>query len=168
MRHGFGINTDLFETNILNLAVVVGVVVTFVGKAVSELLEQRRTMILSTLSETDQKVKEAQKQLDEAKKSVEIARLSANDIRTKAMQAVEQENLLIKQQLDESLQYLKDRGRQSIQLERQRIVGMIAQQVSTLALDRTETKLLKAFEQGYKQTELNQQHIRETFRKLKR
>lgn len=28
---GFGINTNIFETNIINLAVVVGVVVSFVG-----------------------------------------------------------------------------------------------------------------------------------------
>ena len=29
---GFGFNTNIFETNIINLAAVVGIVVSFVGK----------------------------------------------------------------------------------------------------------------------------------------
>jgi hypothetical protein len=42
MRYGFGFNTDIFETNVLNLAVVVAIVVTVVGDAVATLLDQRR------------------------------------------------------------------------------------------------------------------------------
>jgi F-type H+-transporting ATPase subunit c len=42
MGHDFGINTDVFETNILNLVVVISIVVTVVGDAVSQLLENRR------------------------------------------------------------------------------------------------------------------------------
>ena len=55
MRQGFGFNTNLFETNVLNLAVVVGIVVTVVGDAVQSLLDQRRQNILSTLAEADKK-----------------------------------------------------------------------------------------------------------------
>ena len=40
--HGFGINTNILETNVINLAVVIAVVVTFVGDAVRELLENRK------------------------------------------------------------------------------------------------------------------------------
>jgi F-type H+-transporting ATPase subunit b len=68
MRNGFGLNTNLFETNVLNLAVVVGVVVTVVGDALSVLLKQRRETILSTLQEADDKAIEAKNRLDEAKK----------------------------------------------------------------------------------------------------
>ena len=68
MRQGFGFNTDLFETNVLNLAVVVGIVVTVVGDAVQSLLDQRRQNILSTLAEADKKAREAQKRLEEAQK----------------------------------------------------------------------------------------------------
>ena len=37
--HGFGINTNILETNVINLAVVIAVVISFVGDAVRELLE---------------------------------------------------------------------------------------------------------------------------------
>ena len=42
MRQGFGLNTNLFETNLLNLSVVIAVVVTVVGDAFSEILAQRQ------------------------------------------------------------------------------------------------------------------------------
>jgi F-type H+-transporting ATPase subunit b len=61
LRQGFGLNTNLFETNILNLAVVVGVVIKVVGDSLQSLLSQRRKTILSTLQEADLKAKKAKK-----------------------------------------------------------------------------------------------------------
>jgi F0F1-type ATP synthase membrane subunit b/b' len=55
MRHGFGFNTNLLETNVLNLRVVVRIVVKVVGESLRELLDQRRQTILSTLQEADKK-----------------------------------------------------------------------------------------------------------------
>jgi len=40
--NGFGINTNILETNIINLAVVIAIVISFVGDALRELLETRR------------------------------------------------------------------------------------------------------------------------------
>jgi len=40
--HGFGFNTNILETNVINLAVVIAVVVSFVGDAVRELLKNRK------------------------------------------------------------------------------------------------------------------------------
>ena len=46
---GFGFNTNVFETNIINLAAVVGIVVSFVGKNLSSLLEDRKNTIVKNL-----------------------------------------------------------------------------------------------------------------------
>ena len=172
IRQGFGFNTDLFETNILNLTVVVGIVVTFVGDALRNLLDQRRQMILSTLQEVDQKAKEVQQRLKEAQESVETARIRAEEIRSQAVQTIEQENVIIQQILKDDLLRLQERGRQRIQLERQRIIQSIAQQVANMTLKIAEGSLLISFSsQGSgisKQKELNDIHVRETFRQLKR
>jgi F-type H+-transporting ATPase subunit b len=69
MRHGFGFNTNLIETNVLNLRVVVRIVVKVVGDAVKNILDERRQIILSTLQEADKKERKIQQQLREAKKS---------------------------------------------------------------------------------------------------
>ena len=172
IRQGFGLKTDLFETNILNLTVVLGIVVTFVGDALRNLLDQRRQIILSTLQEVDQKAKEVQQRLKEAQESVETARLRAQEIRSQAVQTVEQENVIIQKILKEDLLRLQERSRQRIQLERQRMIQLVAQQVANMTLKMAEGSLLMSFSsQGSaisKQKELNDIHVRETFRQLKR
>jgi F-type H+-transporting ATPase subunit b len=171
-RYGFGFNTDLFETNVLNLRVVLGIVVTFVGDALRTLLDQRRQIILATLQEVDKKAKEIQQRLEDARKSVETARLRAEEIRNQAIQAVDKENITIQRQLKDELNRLQERGRQGIQLERQRIIQFVAQQVANMTLKTAENSLLITFgPQGpgrSKQKELNDMHVRETFSQLKR
>jgi F-type H+-transporting ATPase subunit b len=171
-RQGFGFKTDLFETNILNLAVVVAVVITFVGDALRTLLDQRREIILLTLQEVDQKARRVQAQLERARELVETSRLRAQEIQTQTIKTIEQEEITIQEQLKEDLARLQESGRQRIQLERQRIIQTIAQQVANITLIMVENTLLTAFgRQGKaiaKQKELNDMHVRDTFRQLKR
>jgi F-type H+-transporting ATPase subunit b len=55
MRRAFGLNTNILDTNLLDLIVVIGVVVVFVGDAFTVVLAQRRHMVLCRLREADQK-----------------------------------------------------------------------------------------------------------------
>jgi F0F1-type ATP synthase membrane subunit b/b' len=172
IRQGFGIKTDLFETNILNLRVVLGIVVTFVGDALRTLLDQRKQIILLTLQEVDQKAKEVQQQLEDAREAVETARSRAQEIRNQAIQTVEQENVRIQQMLKDDLYRIQEIGKQRIKLERQRIIQVVAQQVAQMTLKIAEGRLLITFNSQdrsrSKQKELNDIHVRETFRQLKR
>jgi len=171
MSSDFGFNTDVFETNVLNLAVVLGVVVTVVGDALSSLLEKRRQTILTTLQEVEQKSKAAQQQLIDARKAVETARLYAQEIRTRATQDAEQESSKIRKQLKIELQRIRDRGDQAIKIEYQRTVQGITQQVTQGALFTAEKVLSSSLgpsgQSFLKQTELNEIYIRDTFRQLK-
>jgi F-type H+-transporting ATPase subunit b len=69
MRHGFGFNTNLIETNVLNLRVVVRIVVKVVGDAVKNILDERRQIILSTLQEADKKERKNSTTTERSKKS---------------------------------------------------------------------------------------------------
>lgn len=129
LRQGFGFNTDLFETNILNLAVVVGIVVTFVVDALSTLLAQRRKIILAIIQEADRKARNVQQQLEEAKKSVEVARQRAQEIRIQTARTIEQEKLALQKQLEEDLRQLREARDQRMQLERQRVVRSTAKKL---------------------------------------
>ena len=172
ISQGFGFNTDLFETNILNLRVVLGVVVTFVGDALRSLLDQRRKIILLTLQEVDQKAKEVQQRLEEAQRSVEVARNRAQEIRNQATKTIEQENLIIQESLRADLLRIQEGRKQRIKLERQRILQSVAQKVAKITLRRAEGTLLITFSSKRKsrpkQKELNDMHVRATFQQLKR
>jgi len=171
MRSGFGLSTDLFETNILNLAVVVGIVVVVVGDAFSSLLDQRQKNVLATLQEADNVAREARQRLEDARQSLDAVRLRAKEILIQARKSIEQENSLTYEQLKENLHRLQESGRQTVQLERQRTIQGIAQQVADLAIVSAESKLLTALrtqESNHsKQKELNEVHVFETFSRLK-
>jgi F-type H+-transporting ATPase subunit b len=152
MGHGFGLNTRFLETNVLNLAVVLVIVVTVVGDAFKALLDQRRTIILLALKEADLKSIDAQKEIEEALATLEISRLRAKEIRDQAVRTVEQENVLREQELKKSINRLKESSSQSIQLERQRIVQSIVQEVSKSALSRAERTLWTTFKESGSQS----------------
>jgi len=170
LRQGFGLNTNLFETNVLNLAVVFRVVIKVVGDSLNTLLDQRRKSILSTLQEVDQKAKEAKQRLREAQKTLEEARSRCQEICIQTTQAVERENCTAQERLERDRRRLQERRNQAIQLERQRTAQSISYQVSNLALTSAENTLLKIFaSQGTsisKQKKLNEICIRETFCQL--
>jgi len=171
MRHGFGFNTNLLETNVLNLGVVVRIVVKVVGDALRELLDQRRKAIVSTLTEADKKKEDLQQQLDVAKEAVKIARITAEDIRSQSIQTIDQENYAIEEKLKKDLDLLQKSSNQAIELERQRAMQSITQQVVSVALKTAENKLTISLNpkgpSSSKQKDLNNLHVKETFRKLK-
>ena len=69
----FGFNTNLLETNVLNLAVVLAIVLTYVGDAIRGLLENRKQTILTNFREADQRATEAQDRLRQAQVELEQA-----------------------------------------------------------------------------------------------
>jgi F-type H+-transporting ATPase subunit b len=172
MRQVFGINTNLFETNILNLGVVVRVVVTVLGDSLKSLLDQRLKKIVTILEETDKKVAGARNDLDEALKFSEIARFTAQEIRVKALESVEREKLIIRDQLKRDLQRFNEIGQKIVQLERQKAMQVLIRRISNLALDSAEDILFMALVGSkdmvqVKQIELNEIRVRETLNKLK-
>lgn len=171
MRSGFGLSTDLFETNILNLAVVIRIVVNVVGDAVSNLLDQRKKNVLASLQEADNVARDASERLEEARLSMETVRGQAQEILSQARTSIEQENRVAQKRLKENVQRLQERGRQTVQLERQRAIQVIIQQVSDLAMVSAENKLLSSLGSREincsKQKKLNELHVFETFNQLK-
>lgn len=168
--HGFGINTNILETNVLNLAVVIGVVVTVVGDAVRGLLDTRRQTILASLQEADQKAAEAQERLNQARAALEAARTKAAQLRSQAASTAEQEAAALATQFSTDLARLREAARQGLQVQRQRAVQGLAQQVARLALSTAEATLVEQLVRGpgrSRQRELNERHVRETFRQLK-
>jgi len=56
---GFGINTNILETNVINLAVVIGVLVYFGGDILTSSLESRNGRILKSLRDAEAKIEQS-------------------------------------------------------------------------------------------------------------
>ena len=72
-NQGFGLNLNLFETNIINLAVVVFGLYKFLPNFLGGILQRRREAILAELKDAEHRLSEATNSLVDAKKELEAA-----------------------------------------------------------------------------------------------
>jgi len=105
---GFGINTNLLETNVLNLAVVIGVLVVFGGDVLTSILKNRQELIVKSLNDAEERFQEATAKLEAAKAQLEVAKTKAEEIRAQGLVTAKQgsENLLAR--AEEDIKRLED------------------------------------------------------------
>ena len=71
---GFGINLNLFETNLINLVIVIGVLFWFLKGFLGGMLERRRETILRDLQDAEKRLSTATSELAKAHKSFQLLR----------------------------------------------------------------------------------------------
>jgi len=77
---GFGLNLNLFETNIINLAVVIAALVWFLKGFLGGILERRRTSVLADLKDAEERLSKASTALAEAQQGLTQAQQRAEKI----------------------------------------------------------------------------------------
>lgn len=140
---GFGLNTNLLDTNIINLVVVLGILITFGGDALRSLLANRKQAILSTMKEAEEKANEAQRQLEEAKQALANAKNKAEEIRKQSVVSAEKEKNQILLQTEEDVKRLEQTKQEIIQLQQQTALQKLSKQITSLALTQVKERLLK-------------------------
>ena len=78
---GFGFNFNIFETNLVNLAIVIVLLVKFLSGFLSGILERRRTAILQDLQDAEKRLKTATDELAKAQADLAEANKRAEKIR---------------------------------------------------------------------------------------
>ena len=78
---GFGLNFNIFETNLVNLAIVIVLLVKFLSGFLGGILEKRRTAILQDLQDAEKRLKTATEQLAKAQADLAEANKKAEKIR---------------------------------------------------------------------------------------
>lgn len=138
---GFGINTDLLETNVLNLAVVIGVLVYFGSDILGGALKSRKELVLKSLADADNKFQEATDKLNQAKAQFESAKLKAGEIRAQGLVTAEQSSKKLLERVEEDIKRLDEVRLATIRFEEEKAVSDICQRVSRLALEQAIEKL---------------------------
>ncbi len=137
----FGFNTNILETNVLNLAVVLAIVITYVGDALRGLLANRKQTILNNFREADQRASEAQERLNQARLQLEKAKTKADEISQQAVFTVDQEKKLILSQTQEDIKRLSTIQQETLKFEQQKAQNELAQKLVRLALHQVREKL---------------------------
>lgn len=71
----FGVNTDIFETNLINQIILLVGLYVFLGNTLKESLAQRQAEINNRVADSEKRLREATERLNEAKKQLAQAQL---------------------------------------------------------------------------------------------
>jgi F-type H+-transporting ATPase subunit b len=129
LAEGFGFNTNLLETNILNLAVVLPLVFSLGKDTLTSILDSRREKILSSLRSADDRFKQAQLELDAAKSELALAAEKVKEIQSegqKTMEALRREETKRYEELHQRFEDLKE---ETIRFEEEKVVNAFRQQL---------------------------------------
>nr|QWW92766.1 ATP synthase I subunit [Thuidium sp. 49197] len=132
----FGPNTNLLETNLINLSVVLGLLVYFGKGVLNNLLSNRKQTILNTINDAEKRYDEATDKLNQARTRLERAKIKADEIRVNGLSQIEREKKELVNAADEDSKRLEDSKNATIRFEEQRAIEQVRQQVSRLALER--------------------------------
>nr|YP_010700237.1 ATP synthase CF0 subunit I [Euglena deses]WCH63381.1 ATP synthase CF0 subunit I [Euglena deses] len=140
---GFGINTDVFETNILNLSVVIGVLIYYGRIAFVEIIKNRKDIILKNLQDAENKFREAEENLAFAKKNFETAKNKAEQIRNQGSILSTQTAKTLLESVEENIKRLKLVNLSTIKLEEEKSINEVCLKLANLSLSKAIEKLNK-------------------------
>lgn len=137
----FALNTDILETNLINIVVLVIVLVQFVGGALTTSLADRKQKIIDNVNDAETRLSEAKERLNEANIQLAQTKVAIDKI-VQELQVTKVN--IIKAGADRIYQEMLTQMKASelaISLQEQKLLTQIKQQIITLAIKRVVTKL---------------------------
>nr|YP_010998111.1 CF0 subunit I [Oxandra polyantha]WPF64754.1 CF0 subunit I [Oxandra polyantha] len=130
----FGLNTDILATNLINLSVVVGVLIFFGKGVLTDLLDNRKQRILSTIQNSEELRGGAIEQLEKARARLRKAEMEADEYRVNGYSEIEREKQNLINATSENLEQLENYKNETIHFEQQRAINQVRQRVFQQAL----------------------------------
>nr|YP_010551420.1 CF0 subunit I [Vietsenia poilanei]YP_010551421.1 CF0 subunit I [Vietsenia poilanei]UTM93755.1 CF0 subunit I [Vietsenia poilanei]UTM93756.1 CF0 subunit I [Vietsenia poilanei] len=130
----FGFNTDILATNPINLSVVFGVLIFFGKGVLSDLLDNRKQKILSTIRNSEELRGGAIEQLEKARARLQKVEMEAEQFRVNGYSGIEQERLNLINSTSKTLEQLENYKNETVLFEQQRAINEVRQRVFQQAL----------------------------------
>nr|YP_001294170.1 ATP synthase CF0 B subunit [Buxus microphylla]A6MM22.1 RecName: Full=ATP synthase subunit b, chloroplastic; AltName: Full=ATP synthase F(0) sector subunit b; AltName: Full=ATPase subunit I [Buxus microphylla]ABQ45235.1 ATP synthase CF0 subunit I [Buxus microphylla]WEB60512.1 ATP synthase CF0 subunit I [Buxus sinica var. parvifolia] len=130
----FGFNTDILATNPINLSVVLGVLIFFGKGVLSDLLDNRKQRILSTIRNSEELRVGAIEQLEKARARLRKVEMEADEFRVNGYSEIEREKLNLINSTYKNLERLENYKNETIHFEQQRAINQVRQRVFQQAL----------------------------------
>ena len=153
---GFGLNFNLFETNILNLAVVIFGLYKFLPGFLGKILEKRRTNILSDLKDAEERLSEAKNSLSKAKDELASAKQKAEKIRNDCKARAEAIRLDSEKRTVEEMARIKQGAASDLNAEAARVTSQLRKEAAELAIEKALAILPKKLDSNTQDNFLKQ------------
>ena len=133
---GFSLNLDLFETNIINLSVVIFGLYKFLPGFLGKILERRRTSILSDLKEAEERLAQAKDSFSKAKDELASAKEKADKIRNDCKARAEAIRLDSEKRTVEEMARIKQGAASDLNAEAARVTSQLRKEAAELAIEK--------------------------------
>ena len=130
----------IFETNVFNLSLVIVILISVVGNALTESLSNRRETILLNLGEADKKANEAQEKLRLAKVDFETAKEKATQLKKQNQEQAENEKKKLLSLTENEIQNLKKKKQEILELAYSQQKKELIAKISNSALRMVEQR----------------------------
>ena len=131
---GFGLNLNLFETNILNWAVVVFGLYKFLPGFLGKMLQKRREGILLELKDAEDRLMNATKALEKAKKDLSSAEEKASKIKADSLKRSESIRMESEKKAIEEMAQIKQSAISDESSEASRAISQLRKEAVELAI----------------------------------
>ncbi len=138
---GFGLNTNIFETNLINLAILIGVLVYFGRGFLGKILNERRSTIEEAILEAEQRQKQAEASLAEQQQKLTAAQTEAQRILAEAEERAKAVRELILAKAVEDVERMKATASAELDSDRERVIAQLRSLIATQAIERAESQL---------------------------
>lgn len=138
---GFGLNTNLFETNIVNLAILWFGLFSFLKDPLLSSLDERKSKIQIAIQEAEEQLEEAKSRLQEAEKKSSQLKLVLDPIKADAENSAKNLKDSILAQGKNDIEAITVRAKGQIFSLESQIKGEIFSHVIDLALKRVQSQL---------------------------
>lgn len=138
---GFGLNFDILETNLINLAIIIGVLFYFGSKFLGKTLSARRAAIEEAILDAEKRKKDAAAALAEEQQKLAQAKQEAQKILADAEQTAIRAKESILAQADADVQRMKATAAQDLSSQQARVMRELQQRIAAMAIQRSEAEI---------------------------
>jgi len=135
------LNSDIFESNIINISLLLGGIIYLGSNALSESLSERQEKIMGAIQEAEERLKQADSRLAESEKQLEQAQLVIESIKTDAETTARNVKSGILTDGKAEIERLTATAKSQIGTIEARVRKQISEYVVTLALTRVTLQL---------------------------
>ena len=148
---GFGLNLDIFETNIINLSILIGVLFYFGKGLLTKILTERKATIATEIQAAEKSAKESARALSEAQQKLTQAQAEAQRIRQTAEENAQIAKEAILAQAAKDVEQMKQMAANDLSTETERAIADLRRQVVAKALQKVESELRQRVDSNVEQ-----------------
>lgn len=138
---GFGLNLNLFETNLINLVIVIGVLYWFLKGFLGGILERRRQAILKDLEDSEGRLRQATTDLARAQEDLAAAQQKAEKIRADGKARAEAIRKDGEMRTINAMAAVKQDALADLNAEGARLTEQLRREAALAAIDKVMTEL---------------------------